>query len=910
MHTDPAAAAAASSFSARALTYGPQIFLGENERPSDLGLMAHEVTHVLQQQGAPAIQTARREALDIAEEEAHRASDAVVRGETPVVRERVGGSRVQRLGALDILADKANLLPGFRMFTILLGVNPINMARVDRSAVNVLRALIEVMPGGALITQALDAYGILDKIANWVDEQVRSLGLSVSAITSAIKEFVKSLGVGDIFDPGGVWERGKRIFTDPIDRIITLAKSLVVGIVNFIKDAILQPLAKLAQGTRGWDLLTAVLGKDPITGQAVPRTAETLIGGFMKLIGQEEVWENMKKANAIDRAWAWFQTAMTELMGFVGQIPKLFMDALKALELVDIVVITRAFAKVGGVFGDFVVKFVTWAGNTVWKLLEIIFEVVAPRAIPYLKKAAGAFKTILKNPIGFVGNLVAAGKLGFQQFANNIGKHLKAALINWLTGSLTGVYIPKSLDFLEIVKFVLSVLGISWQNIRQKLVKVVGEAAVVAMETGFQIVVVLVTQGPAAAWEEIKKTLGNLRDMAMNAIMDYVIDTVVKKAVAKIISLLVPGGAFVQAIITIYDTILVFISKLQTIIQVATAFLDSIMAIANGELGGAASKVEKVLAGLLTLAISFLAGFVGLGKIADKVMNIINTKIRQPIDKALDKVVEWIVTKAKQLFAKVFGKDKKDDRTDEQKNADLKAAAAEADKLLKDPDKSTEQIAKALPDIKKKYKLSQISIVTDSETEEEETEHIVVKINPDTSTAPAKKKRLKTGNTEVTAIPFTWYKPSGIYKRFTLVKLNRDFHPGEQSYLDVLPETQSRVGGATKKLIGFAASNLKNVGDVLKRTKAPGRSAEGQFKDLLGAHGFEWSGTAPDHVLDLGWGGSDTFTNLWPLDSGTNSAANQSYNQEVRYSDEGKPRTSTPMRLIDKFFKIKNVKKP
>src|SRR5262249_12834624 len=152
-------------------------------------------------------------------------------------------------------------------------------------------------------------------------------------------------------------------------------------------------------------------------------------------------------------------------------------------------------------------------------LLEIIFSVVAPGAIPYLKKVAAAFKLILKNPIGFVSNLVKAGKQGFEQFGKNIGKHLKAALLEWLTGSLQGIYIPKSFDFLEIVKFVLSVLGLTWQNIRQKLVKLVGEPAVKAMETGFQIVVTLVTQGPAAAWEEIKKTLGNLRDMAMQAIM-------------------------------------------------------------------------------------------------------------------------------------------------------------------------------------------------------------------------------------------------------------------------------------------------------------------------------------------------------------------------------------------------------
>src|SRR5205807_1764316 len=101
--------------------------------------------------------------------------------------------------------------------------------------------------------------------------------------------------------------------------------------------------------------------------------------------------------------------------------------------------------------------------------------------------------------------------------------------------------------------------------------------------------------------------------------------------------------------------------KLKKIIQVAMAFLDSIVAIANGVITAAASKVESTLAGLLTLAISFLAGFVGLGKVADKVMDIINKKVRQPIDKALDKVIDWIVTTAKKLFAKVFGKKGEDD---------------------------------------------------------------------------------------------------------------------------------------------------------------------------------------------------------------------------------------------------------
>ncbi len=636
IQTGDKAAGLNRQLSAQAFAKGDDIFFGKDKYQPDTlegkELIAHELAHTIQQ-GA-----------------------AIQRSEELSVTER-SPARVQRLfgitSPLNYIAEKASLIPGFRMLTIILGVNPVNMNRVERSAANILRALVEFIPGGALITQALDNHGVFDKVGNWVELQIKTLGLAGSSIKQAVTDFISGLKWSDIGDLGGVWERAKRIFTEPIARIVSFAKGLAADIIKFIKDAILMPLAKLAEGTRGYDLLKAVLGKDPVTGDTVPRTAETLIGGFMKLIGEEEVWSNIKKANAIPRAWAWFQGAMKTMTGFVQQIPTLFIAAFKSLEITDIVLVPRAFAKVASVFGSFIGNFISWAGNAVWNLLQIIFEVVAPKAIPYLKKAGGAFKSILKNPIGFVGNLVKAGKLGFETFAKNIGMHLKNSLIEWLTGSLPGVYIPKALEFGEIVKFVLSVLGLTWQNIRQKLVKIVGETAMKAMETGFDIVVTLVREGPAAAWGKIKEQLGNLKDMVMGAIMDYVVETVVKKAVAKVVSLLIPGAAFIQAIITIYDTIMVFIDKLQKIIQVVTAFMDSIMDIAAGAISGAAKKVESTLAGLLTLAISFLAGFARLGRIADKVMEIINDKVRAPIDKALDFVVNWIVTMAKKLFGAV-----------------------------------------------------------------------------------------------------------------------------------------------------------------------------------------------------------------------------------------------------------------
>jgi hypothetical protein len=617
---------------AKAFTVGNHIFFGRGQyRPeSDEGreLIAHELTHTVQQ-GA-----------------------AVQRSESPEVTER-SEQMINRLGisdALDYFAERAHHIPGFRMFTIILGVNPINMSRVDRNAANILRAIIEFLPGGGMITQALENHGVFERVGTWVEQRFTALAMTGAMIRRALNRFLDSLSWRDIFDLGGVWQRARRIFTEPISRLISFGRSLYRGIIQFIKDAILQPLAQLASRTRGYDLLKAVLGRDPITGDPVPRTAATLIGGFMRLIGQEEVWNNLQRANAVPRAWAWFQGALAGLMGFVRQIPTMFVNAFRALTITDIVLVPRAFARIVSVFGGFAGRFFSWAGAQVMQLLQIIFEVVAPGAMPFIRRAGGAFRSIIRNPVGFVRNLVRAGQMGLRAFAANFLSHLRTSLINWLTGTMsgTGVYIPQAFTLREILKFILSVLGLTWQNIRTRLVRAVGETAVRAMESGFELVRTLVTEGPAAAWRKIVEGIQNLRDMVIEQIMSFVQSRIVQAAITRLVSMLTPAGAFIQAIIATYNTIMFFVERMRTIIQVAMSFVNSMAAIAAGNLGAAARRVESTMAGLLTLVISFLARIAGLGRVADAVSRIID-RVRQPIDRALDRVVAWIVRQARRL---------------------------------------------------------------------------------------------------------------------------------------------------------------------------------------------------------------------------------------------------------------------
>lgn len=646
IHTDKNASSLATQLGARAFTFGNHIFFNDGQYdPNSKGgmeLLAHELTHTIQQG-----ETIQRKAIDA--------------GETRVTeRAPQQASRLGLSDALDFFADAANAIPGYRMFTILIGVNPINMSAVEASAANILRAIVEFLPGGNIITRVLDSYGIFDKVGGWIEGQLKSLGITASAIKAALKKFLDSLGWRDIFDLGGVWNRAKAIFTDPISKIISFAKSLFTEILRMVREAVLRPLAALAEGTAGYPLLKAVLGFDPVTGEAVPRTADTIIGGFMTMIGQEELWQNIKKANAIPRAWAWFQGALGGLMGLVRSIPGRFIAALKGLEIMDFVVLPSAFIKLAKTFGTFLVDFGTWALGTVLDLLKIIVEVVAPGVMPYIAKAGAAFNTILRDPVRFVQTLVRAAVQGFRQFASNFLTHLKASMIGWLTGALggTGIYIPQGFSVMEILKFVLSVLGLTWANIRERLVKATSETTVKVLETSFDIVKTLVTEGPAAAWQKIVETLTNLKQMAIDAVMDFVKSKVVSAAVTKLLSMLSPAGAVIQAIIAIYNTVMFFIERIKQIAAVAASFIDSIATIAAGNIGPAADRVEQTMAGLLTLVISFLARIAGLGKVSDAVVGLI-AKIRAPIFKAMDKVVEWIVATAKKLGKLVVGAAKK-----------------------------------------------------------------------------------------------------------------------------------------------------------------------------------------------------------------------------------------------------------
>ncbi len=255
-------------------------------------------------------------------------------------------------------------------------------------------------------------------------------------------------------------------------------------------------------------------------------------------------------------------------------------------------------------------------------------------------------------------------------------------------------------------------------------------------------------------------------DMVIGGITDFVVDTVVRKAIPQLISLFIPGAGFITAIIKIYDTVMVFVQKISKIIQVVTAFIDSIVRIAAGDITSAANKVESVLAGLLSLAINFLAGFVGLGRVADKVMGVLR-RVQGIVDRALDKLVEWIVRTARSLFARAFGRADRGaaptQMTSEQK---LTAAIEEGSRLAAAPDATPESVRAALPAIRARYRLTVLTLVIDSESDEELEAHIHAEINP-TRNAPHRRipksaRTTKIGDIDIPREEMRWLRATKV----------------------------------------------------------------------------------------------------------------------------------------------------
>src|SRR5262249_34311573 len=120
-----------------------------------------------------------------------------------------------------------------------------------------------------------------------------------------------------------------------------------------------------------------------------------------------------------------------------------------------------------------------------------------------------------------------------------------------------------------------------------------------------------------------------------------------------------PVGAIVQAILTIYNTVMFFVERINQIMAFVEAIVSSVYKIATGDIASAANWVEQALARTIPIIIGFLARLVGLGDVSEKIQGFIQ-KVQGGVDKAIDKAIEKVVRVLHDLFAPTEKADEED----------------------------------------------------------------------------------------------------------------------------------------------------------------------------------------------------------------------------------------------------------
>lgn len=303
-------------------------------------------------------------------------------------------------------------------------------------------------------------------------------------------------------------------------------------------------------------------------------------------------------------------------------------------------------SKIGNLLANAALKFFKWV------LKKAGFD--AERFVGIIDKGKTTIQQIVRDPLGFLGNLLAGVKGGIQQFMKNIKQHLVGGLVDWLTGVMSNLPIdlPDKWDLRGIIYLVIQIVGLTWQRIRTKLVKRLGERVVSVAEKSVDIIQRLVTEGPIALWKMIKQKAAEIKEKVMESIRGWAITQLVKQGIVRLLGMLNPAGAIVQAVLAIYNAVMFFIENWERITTFARTVVETITDIARGKVGVVVKAVENAMAQTIPIILNFIARLLNISGISRAISNAIK-KVRRPIDRVVEKAIDKMVKLARKVAAKV-----------------------------------------------------------------------------------------------------------------------------------------------------------------------------------------------------------------------------------------------------------------
>lgn len=354
VHQGGEAAVAAHDLHARAFTSGATIFLAAGSSPTDVALMAHEATHVVQQQAAPATRsTLMRDVSDFL-------PDVSLNDLIPD-------------WILDGVRSAVRLTPGYLLLTFITGKDPLTDEPVAVSAERLIETLLTYGPFGAAVGAVLQSIDVLGQIFDFVTEGLAANDLTLVRIERDINAAWDEMSVGNgIAGNLAIVQRYVTALLQDVARFVESIVDRVLEIVRSVVAEVAEPLLETPEIAPVWNLAKKVLHYDPLRGVEVQAPTVEIIADFLRLIGQEQRLAQMQERGTLQETADWLDTQLGTFASLITELGTLFNDAWQAIQpqnLPDLFSTLGALAQ--RAFG-FVQRVGQFAATVIVKILELV----------------------------------------------------------------------------------------------------------------------------------------------------------------------------------------------------------------------------------------------------------------------------------------------------------------------------------------------------------------------------------------------------------------------------------------------------------------------------------------------------------------------------------------------------------
>lgn len=340
-------------------------------------------------------------------------------------------------------------------------------------------------------------------------------------------------------------------------------------------------------------------------------------------------------------------------MGFVAEISQRAVTAVGDVQRE----IEELRQKAGGLIGRIVSAIEAFIDDPVRAIINGLLSLVgiAPASFwALVDRIAQVIDQIAEDPETFGNNLVEVLRMGFQLFFDHFDTHLMAAFWKWLfsrCGSV-GVTVPRDASLSSIVTFVLSIMGITWPNIRKILVREVGERNVELIEKVWELVSILIRAGPEGIVTMIRERLAPeaLVQAVLEAAVEITVELLVERVAVQLLSMLNPAGAVLQAIRLIYTVLKWIFENAARIFAFVETVVNAAVQILAGELASVAVLIENALASLLPVVIDLFMGLIGLGDLPQKVAQAIG-QLQNLVLPVVETMIVTFISRGRALLA-------------------------------------------------------------------------------------------------------------------------------------------------------------------------------------------------------------------------------------------------------------------